>query len=350
MNYEIKKIAWIDCVFAPLHETNSVTIQIMAKAGSIYETKDTNGISHFLEHMFFKWWKKYKTPAAVASVVDAFGWEFNAYTSDDHAAYYVKCAPEFTHQAIDVLADMMVHSTFPTDELEREKWVVIQEINMYQDNPQKLVSEQRQRRMMGDNSYGRSTLWPKENIEKFTQDHLFHHKETLYTKDNLIIIVAGKVTNRADVEDQLGELFAQLPEKKSQPKPTYTRHLPDQQQSHFDKQTEQNHLIISAYWYNGHDDNKYAAKLLTTILGGNMSSRLFQEIREKQWLCYYIGWSHYADLDEWLFYFRAGMDKERFDFGLEKIMNKCSSLSKARSRKMSLIKQYDISPGSLQMG
>ena len=139
MKYEVKQIAGINCIFAPLNDANSITVEILVKAGSIYENEQTNGISHFLEHMFFKWGKKYSDPHQVAQAVENFGGEFNAFTSGDHAGYYIKCAPDFVEKAVDVLSDMMVSARFPKEELEREKWVVLQEIQMYKDDPQSLV-------------------------------------------------------------------------------------------------------------------------------------------------------------------------------------------------------------------
>jgi len=121
MKYTIEKIAGGECIFAPMEEGNSITIEIMCKAGSVYENKQNNGISHFLEHLFFKGGKKYPTPKSVVETIDRFGGEVNAYTGDEYAGYYVKCAPEFALDALDVLKDMMIHACFPKDELEREK-------------------------------------------------------------------------------------------------------------------------------------------------------------------------------------------------------------------------------------
>ncbi|NOZ45130.1 MAG: insulinase family protein [bacterium] len=136
-----------------MKESNSITIQIFAKAGSIYENAQNNGISHFLEHMFFKGGKKYPDPKSVATVVDAFGGIFNAYTGDEYASYYIKCAPNFVDQAIDVLGDMMLNAYFPIPELEREKGVILQEIMMKQDNPSRLVYDKWKRFYNGDNPY-----------------------------------------------------------------------------------------------------------------------------------------------------------------------------------------------------
>lgn len=350
MTYEIIKIAGIDCIFAPNGDANSVTIEILSKAWSIYETRETNGISHFLEHMFFKGGKKYPTPKSVAAAVDAFGGEFNAYTGDEYAGYYVKAAPQFLTQAIDVLGDMMINPQFPHDEMEREKGVVIQEIKMYEDNPQRLVFDKWQEYFYGDNSYGWSTLWPEANIKSFTQDMLFAHKESLYTKDNIVITVAGNIVDRTWLESQIADIFGGLPTTKKIDTPDFIRALPASHTAFYDKGTEQNHLIISAQWLAGTDVDRYAATVLSTVLGGNMSSRLFQNIREKQGLCYYIGARHYTSHDHGVFFIRAGMDKERFDFGVEQIFAEIAAIASGDMTDEEFSQAIGNSIGKLQMG
>jgi len=350
MKYEIRKIAGIDCIFVPNDMANSVTIEVLSKAWSVYETRDTNGISHFLEHMFFKWGKKYPTPKSVAGAVDRFGGQFNAYTGDEYAGYYVKAAPQFLREAVDVLWDMMINPQFPKEELEREKGVVIQEIKMYEDNPQKLAYDKWQRYFYGDNSYGWSTLWPEENIKSFSQDMLFAHKESLYTKDNIVITIAGKIEHMDDLLSQIAETFGGLPDKKKYDKPRFVEVLPTEQTAVYDKGTEQNHLIISANGFAGTDDVRHTATILSTILWGNMSSRLFQNIREKQWLCYYIGARHYTSYDHGVFFIRAGIDKWRFDFGLEKIFDEISTLASGEIGDEEFSDAVGNSIGKIQMG
>jgi len=327
MKYDILKVAWIDCVFAPMQDANSTTVEIMCKAWSIYETKKNNGISHFLEHLFFKWGKKYPTPHAVAQAVDKFGWMFNAYTWEEFAWYYVKCAPEFINKAIDVLGDMMIYARFPEEELEREKWVVIQELKMYEDNPMALVLNKWQEYYYGDNSYGRSIVGTEENIKSFDQNLLNSHKQDLYSKDNLIIVIAGRINNLEQLKKLITENFGSLPDKKRINKPAFPNYLPTEKIWFFDKKTEQNHLVISSPGFNWNDERRYAANVLATILGGNMSSRLFQNIREKQWLCYYINATHYSNEADGVFVIRAWIDKKRFDFGLEKIFQEIQNIA-----------------------
>lgn len=338
MDIQHLTLSGIDAIFVTLPESTSTTIEIMVKAGSIYETRETNGLSHFLEHMFFKGGKKYPTPKAVAETIDAFGGEFNAYTSEEYAGYYVKCAPEFVHQAADVLADMLVHAQFPKEELEREKGVIIQEIMMYEDMPHVQVAEYRKRRYYGDNSFGRPVLGPVENIQQFTQEDFFAHKQHLYTKDNLVVIIAGAIMEPTLLQEHISKLFQDLPSTKNSTTPVLIHQLPPEHHNSLTKKTQQNHLIISAPWYSMHQEERFAAKMLAILLGGTMSSRLFQEIREKKWLCYYISASHSADDQDGTFLIRSGMEKQRRAEGL-----------KAIYEQLAYIAAGDITPGELMM-
>lgn len=350
MKYTLENIAGVDCIFAPMEDANSVTIEIMCKAWSIYENKKNNGISHFLEHLFFKWGKNYPTPMDVAVALDKIGGEFNAYTWDEHAGYYVKCAPEFFAQALDVLGDMMIHPAFPKDELEREKWVVIQELKMYEDNPMAMAMEKRQRYFYGDTSYGRSTIGTQENILSFTQEMLFEHKADLYSKDNMVITIAGKFVNIDTMKAQLTKLFEALPEKKRINKPEFLHALPTEKIDFYDKKTEQNHLVISAMGFDGNDERRYAASVLATILGWNMSSRLFQNIREKEGLCYYIKAMHMSEFEHGVFIIRAWMDKARFDFGIERIFQEIEKIANGDFTEEEFKNALGYTEGQIQMG
>ena len=126
MKYSIEKIAWIDCIFAPMNDIHSITIQIMCKAWSTYETAEQNWIAHCLEHMFFKWWERYKTQKDVAETLDSIWADYNAVTTSNAVEYFVKCAPNFIEKSIDVLADMLMNAKVDPEELEKEKGVIIQ--------------------------------------------------------------------------------------------------------------------------------------------------------------------------------------------------------------------------------
>lgn len=349
MQYEIKKINGIDVIFSNIQTSNSTTVLILSKAWSIYEKRETNWISHFLEHMFFKGWKKYPTPQIVAETIDEIWWEFNAYTWEEYAGYYVKVAPQYVIRGIDVLWDMLVDSLFPLEEMEREKSVVIQEIMMYEDMPHRLVMDKFKRYFYGDNSYWRSIAWPVENIKTFTQDSLFEHKNSLYTKDNTIIIIAWKIEIQSDIEDKISEMFKNLPEKKLYQTPSFHQYKPENKIEFFDKKTEQNHLVIWVDGYDIFDEKRFTADILSIIIWGNMSSRLFQEIREKRGLCYYISGNHYNGEINWLFMIRAGIEKDRFDFGIEAIYDELQKIADGNVKKEEFEKALWYLKGSTQI-
>lgn len=328
MKYSIEKIAWIDCIFVPMEDTNSVTIQILCKAWSIYETKEQSGIAHCLEHMFFKWWERYKTQMEVSEKFDSIGALFNAFTSNYVVSYYVKCAPIFVSQSIDVLADMMMNAKFDSAELDKEKWVIIQEMKMYEDNPMSLVWDKWNQRYFWENSYGRPIIGFEDTVMSFTHDDLQNYKNSLYTKDNLVIVMAWKWVDKDENKKLIEKYFAWMWERKSVIKPDFPNSIPESHISFYKKGTEQNHLIISAKWFDWKDDNVYAANVLTSILWWNMSSRLFQNVRSKEGLCYYISAYHDTGVDFGNFIIRAGMDKNRFEFWLQRIKEEIDNLVK----------------------
>ena len=344
MNYTLEKIAWIDCIFAPMNDVNSITARIMCKGWSNNETEQQSWIAHCLEHMFFKWWERYKTQKDVAETLDSIGAVYNAFTSNNTVEYFVKCAPDFIEQSLDVLADMMMNARFDADELENEKWVIIQEMKMYEDNPMSLVSEKQRLRYFGNNSFGRPVIWNEKTVLSFSPQDLRDYKDSLYTKDNLIIVVAGKWAEKEKIKKLIEKYFAWMNEKRTVDSPIFPNVLPNERESLFKKWTEQNHLIIAAPWFDGNDERRYAAKVLASILWWNMSSRLFQNIRTKEWLCYYISSYHNAGPECWTFSIRAWMDKNRFEFGLKRIREEVDNYVK----KWATQEEFDKAIGYLQ--
>ena len=328
MDYSIEKIAWIDCIFAPMNDIHSIIIQIMCKAWSENETIQQWWIAHCLEHMFFKWWERYKNQKEVSEALDSIWAEYNASTSSDIVEYYVKCAPEFVEKAIDVLADMLMNAKFDEKELEKEKWVIFQEIKMGEDEPMRSVYKKWTKRYFWDNSFGRPVIWTEETVGSFTPQDLRDYKDSLYTKDNLIIVVAGKWAEKQEIKSLIAKHFADMKPKRSILLPVFPNVYPDEHESFFKKWTEQNHLIISAPGFTWFDDKRFAAKVLAWVLGWNMSSRLFQNIRTKEGLCYYIRSYHVAGPNFGYFGIRAWMDKNRFEFGLQRIREEIDNLAK----------------------
>lgn len=195
--------------------------------------------------MFFKGGKKRKTPQAVAIALDQMGAESNAGTGGNTTTYYIKSAPQYAGQALEILADMLIDAQFLSGELEREKEVIIQELKMYEDNPLAVLNEKRSNFFFGDTSYGRPIIGYEHTIRSFQPSNLFAYKESLYTKDNLLITIAGKIEDQTILETQIEKLFSPLPEKRTRKKPEFKRNLPEKKSDFFSKKTEQNHLIIT---------------------------------------------------------------------------------------------------------
>jgi len=266
--------------------TNVVTTLILVGAGSRYETKDITGLSHFLEHMFFKGAKKYTTPKAVAEAVDGFGGEFNAFTGKEYAGYYVKSGKDNLTASLDVLSDMLLHATFPAEEIEKERGVILEEMAMYQDAPMYQISWDFERLVFGDQPLGWDQIGTKEVVTTVVRDQFVAYQKAQYVADNMVITCAGAVD--ASTLDQIASYFAMPAEKAAIPPTKFDASKATKRVRIRPKKTEQFHLSFGVRTFGETDDRFPALKVLACILGGNMSARMFQNVREEKGLCYSI--------------------------------------------------------------
>ena len=310
--YSLQKLAsGLPVLIAPIPGTESVTVHIFAGAGSRYEARHERGISHFLEHMFFKGGKKYKNAAEVSQAIDGLGGEFNAFTGKEYAGYYVKVAAKHVETACDVLSDMLISATFPQHEAEKECNVIIEELRMYQDTPMYQAGWDFEELLYGDQPLGWDTIGVEETIKATNHNALQAHKEKLYTPDNMVLCFAGKIEEKNAMklaEKFFGGIkgkgirsFAPLKERGKDRLKLTT------------KQTEQSHLVLGVEGTSAIASDHFAQSLLSVILGGNMSSRMFLRIREARGLCYYINASTDDYLDTGALSIRAGVDQSRLD-------------------------------------
>lgn len=282
-------------VMVPMESVKSVTALVMVATGSRYETKKINGISHFLEHMTFKGTKKRPSSLAISSLIDSIGGTFNAFTSKDHTGFYVKASAEHLGLVLDVISDMLINSLFDPKELDKERGVIIEEINMYEDEPQALVGEYFEELLYGDSPVGWRIIGTKENINRITRQEMVDYVGKMYHSGSIVVGIAGKVGQQ---ESRIvGQYFGKV---RRAPENVFLSTKDDQKKAaslvHF-KKTDQAHLCLGVRAYPlGHPD-RYVLAVLANILGGNMSSRLFQEVRTKRGLAYYIhsGVEEYQD-------------------------------------------------------
>ena len=261
----------------------SVAIGIWIKTGSRHETKELNGISHFLDHMFFKGTEK-RTSQEIAEAFDSIGGQVNAFTSKEYTCYYAKVLDNHAPYALEVLSDMFFHSRFDPEEVEKEKKVVLEEIKMYEDTPDDIVHDLLNKAIFENHPLGYPILGTEETLESFTQDTLREYMERTYTPENVVISIAGNVKDSfiSEVEKYFGSY-----ERKSQistkADPTFHKNSIVRR-----KETEQAHLCLGFEGIPIGDRFIYPLIVANNILGGSMSSRLFQDVREKRGLAYSI--------------------------------------------------------------
>lgn len=329
-----------------LANTESVTVLILVGAGSRYETKKLNGISHFLEHMFFKGAKQYKNAKEVSEAIDSVGGDFNAFTGKEYVGYYVKVAARHHTVALDVLSDMLIHSKFDPHEIDKERGVIMEEYNMYQDTPMYQVGWDFERLMYGDQPMGWDQVGTKELIKTVTHHDFVNYKKALYTPDNIVISIAGNI-HHDEVCKQVKKFFhfekgikgfaAISLEKNVSVERVFLQH----------KKTEQAHVVVGFQAYPEEHKDHYVEKLLAVILGGNMSSRMFLGVREAKGLSYYIQTSTDDYTDSGVISTRAGVDVKRIKLAIEAIVEEYKKIRGEAVPKKELTKAKEYLKGKL---
>ena len=295
---------------ANLDHAQSVTCMVMLAAGSRYETPDTNGIAHFSEHMFFKGTERRPSARDIAGEIDAIGGEFNAFTGKEYTAYYVKCAAEHRNVALDVIVDMLRNSRFESEEIEREKGVIIEEMNMYFDTPRDYIGGVYESLLYGDQPLGWDIIGRKETVRGATRDTFMSYLDRWYKPPRMVLGVAGRIGD--DVLERAQELLGDLPgAEMGEPEPA--RGYESERVRVFTKQSDQAHLILGVPSYPLEHPDRYALQMVATVLGGGMSSRLFTEVRERRGLAYYVFGINHSYLDAGSLYSQAGVDINRID-------------------------------------
>lgn len=305
----------------PLAAVESVTVLALANTGSRYETPNLQGIAHFFEHMVFKGTANYPTPQALAAAVDGVGADFNAFTSKEYTGYYVRSAAEHVKLAVDVVSDMLMTPKLQQADIDREKGVIIEELNMYVDSPQRHIDNVFENLLFGaDPGLAHDIVGTKQTIQSFTSEDFSRFLNHWYALNNLVLVVAGdeRVVNDPALLELIESAFSKKTQadRDQQAKKAREAAMPAQvfgaeKLSVVYRKTEQAHFILGWPGIHRQDPRRYALSLLSTILGGNMSSRLFTEVREQRGLCYYVHSSDDYFQDVGVFGAAAGVDPNR---------------------------------------
>ncbi|MFC1600157.1 M16 family metallopeptidase [Patescibacteria group bacterium] len=329
-----------------LESTKAVTILVLAGAGSRYETKSISGISHFLEHMFFKGAEKYKNTKEVSEAIDSIGGDFNAFTGKEYAGYYVKTASDQIEVAMDVLGDMLLNAKFDTKEIDKERGVILEEYNMYQDTPMYQIGWDFEKLVFGDQPLGRDQIGTPKFIKSVTQKQFQQYKNELYTPDNIVLTLAGDVDEDKHMP-MLEKHFNFKAQDKAYPFKKYDRPKKGELVYLHDKKTEQAHVVVGGESYEETHDLHWAEKLLSIILGGNMSSRMFLNIREAKGLCYYINTSSDNFVDTGIFSTSAGVQVDRIDDAIQSIIQEYAKIREAKVPEEELQKAKNYMKGKM---
>ncbi len=280
----------ITIITEQVENVRSVAVGIWVKVGSLNESPSNNGISHFLEHMMFKGTAK-RNAQQIAIDMDSIGGEIGAFTSREMTCYYAKSLDERFTETLEILSDIFLNSLFDPVELEREKSVICEEIKMYEDTPDEIIHDLFIQTIWKDHALGQPIIGNAEIIASLNRDNLVNYHKTHYVSEKIIIAVAGNITH-VDVKEKVEYFFGQSAGRKVS-QPHIITKIPKPQIKHslqtFHKDTEQLHLCLGTKGLSVIDDERYVFSLMNTILGGSMSSRLFQEIREKRGLAYAVG-------------------------------------------------------------
>ena len=325
-------------ILVPMPGVSSTTALVLGNTGSRFETKSQLGIAHFFEHMVFKGTKKYPTPLEITTALDAVGAQSNAFTSKEYTGYYVKSASRHLPLTLDVLSQMMFAPLLKEKDIKRESGVIIEEINMYLDQPMHLVGNLFEQMMYEGSGLAHDILGTKESVASFRSDDFYKFLNKWYGPANLTLVIAGdaSVIESSPLEKEIKSRFAALPaERENKRQATYDLAKDEPKFGSKKlavefKETEQTHLILAWPGVKLRDKRRPALSLLSVIMGGNMSSRLFVEVREKHGLGYYVrsevDYFHHTGA----FGAAAGVDPKRTHQALEIMANEFYLLAEGK--------------------
>jgi len=314
-------------ITVPQKTSKAVTVLVLIGTGSKYENRKNNGISHFLEHMFFKGTKRRPSPIAVAETLDKVGGIFNAFTGEEYTGYFAKVESSKMELSLDWVADIFLNSTLPQNEVRKEKGVIVEEINMIEDHPMNYVQVLWNRVLFGDQPAGWDIAGTKENVMGMTRQQLFNYRKAQYVAPNTILCFAGNVDSEKAV--RLGKkYFSKMSAASPMEKPKVVENQTRPRALVQYRKTGQAHLCLGVRGYNLFHPDRYTAEILGAILGGMMSSRLFVEIREKLGLAYYVRTSVDSDPDSGSLVTQAGVDNQNIEKAISTILREYRKISR----------------------
>ncbi len=336
-------------ILAPMTETGTVTVLVMTGVGSRFESRKENGIAHFLEHMMFKGTEKRPTAIDISKELDSIGADYNAFTGKEYTGYYAKVEAHHWETALDVVSDMFLNAKIDQEEIERERGTIIQEINMYEDMPSRKVGDIWEESLYGDTPLGWSIAGPKENIKAFNRRDFVKYMERGYVGGNVVVGVAGNIDPKKlkhEVEKRFEVVnagvrpeFRKVSDKQSVPGVFIRK-----------KKTDQTHFLLGVRGYDMYHPDRFALGILSVILGGGMSSRLFIEVRERRGLAYMVRTSVDSFHDAGYIATQCGVEHGNLEKAISVILDEYRKIATEKVGKDELRKAKEYIKGGLAMG
>lgn len=336
-------------ITVPMKESPTVTVLVLVEAGSKYETKKISGVSHFLEHLCFKGTEKRPKPIDIVKELDGIGAQYNAFTGQEMTGYYAKSDKKHFKKILDVVSDIYLHSLFPSAEMEKEKGVIVEEIKMYQDLPPRRIHDVLMCLLYGDEPAGWDVAGTPETVKAMTRDNIVAYRGAHYVSGATTVVVSGSVSER-EARAAVSDAFSAMPSgakqgklvvKEAQKKPLLALEF---------RKTDQVHLAFGIRSCALYHDDIPALRVATAILGGGMSSRLFQKMRDELGICYYVGASAESFTDHGFLEITAGVPLKRLDEALRAILAEVRRLKQdgVSGEELARVKEYLT--GNLYLG
>ncbi len=312
-------------ITVPMKDSPTVTVFVLVEAGSKYETKEQNGLSHFLEHMCFKGTTNRPKNSDISTELDSIGAVYNAFTGQEYTGYYAKAAYTHLPKVLDVVSDMYLNPIFDEKEIEKEKGVITEEVNMIEDLPQHKVQYLLLEVMYGDQPAGWTIVGSKENIRSFKKTDFVDYRNSLYVAPATTLIVAGNF-DEGKVLDEVKNIFSVMPKSVKGEKLSIKDNQDTPKVAIFKKETDQTHIALGLRTFSVHDKRNKIMELLVGVLDAGMSSRLFKKLRDELGVCYYVGAGQESMTDHGLFNISAGVDNKRVKEVVQVILGELGKL------------------------
>jgi len=335
-------------ITVPMEENETVMVLVLVNTGTEFETRKTNGLSHFLEHMCFKGTKKRPSAAIIANELDSLGAENNAFTDREATGYYARGDRRHFKKLLDIVADIFLNSTFPPTEIEKEKGVIKGEIEMYLDLPQSVAYQKFLKILYGDTPGGWPTLGTIETISQFTQETFLNYHRRRYFAENSLLVVAGGISEK-EVLKEAAEKFQNLPRGKVSKKENFEKKQKKPTFLFTEKKTDQTHLVLGVRAKNLFDKKAPVQNVLAALLGQGMSSRLFLKLRDEMGAGYYVRASSHKLTDRGFLSVEAGISNEKVPAAIAAILEEFRRLKTELVSEKELRKTKDFIIGHLKL-